>query len=86
MAEQGMPEATLAGWFAFLAPARTPQAIVLKLNGEIGRIMQTKQMRELLAREGSEPAVSTPEQQGAHIAAEVAKLARIIKASRAGRP
>ena len=85
MAEQGLPNATITGWFAFLAPARTPAAIVQKLNTEIGRILQTNEMREILAREGSEPAVSTPEQLRAHIAEEVARLGRIVKAARAGR-
>lgn len=85
MIEQGLPEATITGWYAFLAPARTPEAIVQKLNAEIGRILQTKEMREILAREGSEPAVGTPEQLRAHLAEEIARLGRVVKASRAGK-
>ena len=85
MAEQGLPDATIMGWYAFLAPARAPSAVVQKLNAELGRILQTREMRDILAREGSEPAVSTPEQLRAHIAAEIAQLARIVKASRAGK-
>lgn len=85
MAEQGFADATITGWYAFFAPARTPHAIVQKLNGELGRILQSKEMREILAREGSEPVVSTPEQLSVHIAEEVARLGRIVKASRAGR-
>jgi tripartite-type tricarboxylate transporter receptor subunit TctC len=85
MTEQGLPDATISGWYAFLAPARTADAIVQKLNGELGRILQTKEMRDILAREGSEPAVSTPAQLSAHIAAEVTQLSRIVKASRAGK-
>jgi tripartite-type tricarboxylate transporter receptor subunit TctC len=42
-------------------------------------------MRDILAREGSEPATGTPEQLRAHINDEVARLAPIVKASRAGR-
>ena len=85
LAEQGFPEGTLMGWYAFLAPARTPDAIVQKLNVELGRILQTKEMRDILAREGSELAISTPAQLATHIADEVAKLGRIVKASRVGR-
>ena len=85
LAELGLPEASASGWFAFLAPARTPRPVVDRLNAELGRIVQLPQMRELLAREGSEPAVSTPEQLATHIADEVARLGRIIKISRLGR-
>jgi tripartite-type tricarboxylate transporter receptor subunit TctC len=37
-------------------------------------------MREQLAREGSEPATGTPEQLGRHIASEVDRLGRLVKA------
>ncbi len=85
MAEQGLPDATLMGWYAFLAPARTHGLIVQKLNTELGRILQTKEMRDILAREGSEPAVGTPEQLRAHLAEEIARLGRVVRASRAGK-
>ena len=84
MTEQGLPGASISGWFAFLAPPRTPRAIVDRLNAEISRILQTAEMRELLAREGSEPAPGTPEQLGKHIASEIQRLGKIAKASGAG--
>ncbi len=84
MAEQGLPGATISGWYAFLAPARTPRPIVEKLNAEIGRILHTPELREQLAREGSEPAGGTPEQLGKHLATEIARLGRIAKASAPG--
>ena len=86
MSEQGLAGATISGWFAFLAPQRTPRAIVDKLNAELTRILQTPQMREQLAREGSEPAPGTPEQLGKHIVSEIQRLGRIAKASGAGSP
>jgi tripartite-type tricarboxylate transporter receptor subunit TctC len=84
MTEQGLPGATITGWYAFLAPARTPPAIVSKLNAELGRILQQSEMREQLAREGSEPALGTPEQLGKHIATEIQRLGRIAKRAGAG--
>ena len=50
MSEQGLPEASINGWYAFLAPARTPRVIGDKLNAEISRILQTPQVRDILAR------------------------------------
>ena len=85
MAEQGLPGATVTGWYAFLAPARTPRAIVDKLNAELTRILQLPEIREQLAREGSEPASGTPEQLGKHIATEIARLGKIVRASGVGK-
>ena len=81
MAEQGLPGATVTGWYAFLAPARTSRAVIDKLNAEMARILQLSEMREQLAREGSEPALGTPEQLGKHLATEIERLGRIVKAS-----
>ena len=41
--------------------------------------------RDILAREGSEPAVGTSEQMSAFLAAEVARLGKVVRASRSGR-
>lgn len=81
MTEQGLPAATISGWFAFLAPARTPKPVIDKLNGDIARVLQLPEVREQLAREGSEPAPGTPEQLGKHLADEIQRLGRIVKAS-----
>ncbi|MGE5524423.1 MAG: tripartite tricarboxylate transporter substrate binding protein [Rhodospirillaceae bacterium] len=80
MSEQGLPAATIVGWYGFLAPKGTPRPIVAKLNTELARILQAPEMREQLAREGSEPAVGTPEQLGKHLASEVERLGRLVKA------
>jgi tripartite-type tricarboxylate transporter receptor subunit TctC len=79
MTEQGLPAATITGWYAFLAPKGTPKLIITRLNTELTRILQTAEMREQLAREGSEPAIGTPEQLGKHIASEVDRLGRLVK-------
>jgi tripartite-type tricarboxylate transporter receptor subunit TctC len=80
MTEQGLSAATITGWYAFVAPKSTPKTIVTRLNSELARILQTREMREQLAREGSEPAIGTPEQLGRHIASEVDRLGRLVKA------
>jgi len=82
MAEQGYPGATINGWYAFFAPARTPRPIIDRLNAELTRILQSPQMRDQLAREGSEPVAGTPEQLAQHLATEIARLGKIVKAAR----
>jgi len=85
MTEQGLPGATIGGWYAFLAPARTPRSIVDKLNSEIARILQLPETREQLAREGSELALGTPEQLGKHLTSEIQRLGQLAKASGAAK-
>jgi tripartite-type tricarboxylate transporter receptor subunit TctC len=79
MAEEGLPGGTISGWYAFLAPARTPRTLIDKLNAELANILQTPEIREQLAREGSEPATGTPEQLVKHIVQEIERLGRIVK-------
>jgi len=67
-------------WTGLFAPAGTPVAIVNKLNGEIGRILDTPQMKEwLLTNLGGEITPHAPEQFGAFLAADAARWQKIIK-------
>lgn len=79
MQQAGMPgyEATI--WNGMLAPARTPAAIVAKLNTSIVQIMQTQEVRDRIAALGADPATSTPAAFGKFIADEIAKWGKVIK-------
>jgi len=79
MQEAGVPGYEVAGWYGVLAPAKTPQPIIAKLNQEIVRILQTQEMKDRLSADGSEPVGTTPEQFGAHIRSEVAKWSKVVK-------
>ena len=79
MQEAGVAGYEVAGWYGVLAPAKTPPTIITKLNREIVRILQTQEMKERLAADGSEAVGNTPEQFGAHIKSEVAKWAKVVK-------
>lgn len=65
-----------------LAPARTPPAILARLHGELQGVLAAPDVREALARQGAEPASSSPEQFAAYIAAELARWARVVKAAK----
>jgi len=84
----GVPAAaeTLPGFEAspfhgITAPAGTPKDIILKLNQEIGKIMNAPETRERLAREGTEVRTGTPEQFGAFLRDEIEKWAKVVKAA-----
>lgn len=81
LAESGVPGYDAAGWFAILAPAGTPPAVVARLNAEITHVLGQNELRELFAAAGLEPLPSTPEQLGQLIRTETTKWAKVIKDS-----
>jgi tripartite-type tricarboxylate transporter receptor subunit TctC len=78
-AESGLPGFELEFWIGLLAPARTPAAVVNRLNSDIGEILRTPAMRDTLLAQGARPEPGTPEQFAAHIARESAAMARLIE-------
>jgi len=81
MAEAGVPGFDISTWFGLLAPAGTPPSIVAKWNADVTRILESPEMRERLTAQGAEAAPTTAQQFAAFIATELAKYARIVKAS-----
>lgn len=78
IAEAGVPGYDATTWYGALAPARTPRAIVEKLNRDIVQCMHSADMRERLAAQGAEPRTGTPAEFSAYLRAEVAKYARLV--------
>lgn len=79
VAEAGVPAAEFNFWIGLLAPAKTPRDIVEKLNAEIGRILQSPEVRERLTRLGAVPMPLGPAQFDGFMRDEYAALSRIIK-------
>lgn len=78
MQEAGVAGYDVAGWYGVLAPAKTPPAIIAKLNQEIVRILHTQDVKNRLAADGSDPVGNTPGQFSVHLKSEVAKWRKII--------
>lgn len=79
ISEAGVPGYEFSGWWGVVVPARTPQPIIRKLNGELVKILGQPEVRERLVREGAEPAGSTPEVFTAYMQTETAKWNNVIK-------
>ncbi|MGZ5171332.1 MAG: Bug family tripartite tricarboxylate transporter substrate binding protein [Burkholderiales bacterium] len=79
VAEAGVPGYNSSAWFGLVAPAATPKDVVTKLSVETARILQLPDVKSRLSELGAEPIGSTPEQFSAHIKAEIAKWAKVIK-------
>jgi len=81
ISESGLKGYESSQWYGVLAPAGTPAEILNLLNGHIARIMQAPDMKQRLTAEGLVTVGSTRDQFAAHIRAETAKWAKVIKAS-----
>ena len=77
--EAGLPNFDITTWYAILAPAGTPRPIVLRLNGELGKMMQAADIRERLALMGTDPMTSTPEECAAYINQEIARWGDVVR-------
>ncbi len=79
VAESGFPGFEAIGWFGWVAPARTPNEIVVRLNREIVRILNLPDMQERLRQLGSDPVGNSPSQFAAFIRSEHDKWAKVIR-------
>ena len=81
VAEAGLPGFSFGGWYAVLAPAKTPKEITASLNREIVALLQAPEVKERLAAEGSTVVASTPEQLRQHLQSDIAKWRKVVKAA-----
>jgi tripartite-type tricarboxylate transporter receptor subunit TctC len=79
VSEAGLPGFQLEVWWGLLAPARTPTAVVKRLNTELNAVLAQPEVREILAREGATANPGTPEQFGALIRTELTRWEKLIK-------
>jgi tripartite-type tricarboxylate transporter receptor subunit TctC len=79
IAEQGVPNFEASQWYGIVAPAKTPDAIVQRLNAEIRKAMTDPEIVAALAREGAEAWVTSPEEFRAHIEKEIPRWAEVVR-------
>jgi len=79
VAESGVPGFETGSYQGLLAAAGTPRDIVLKLNGELTRILNTQDMKEFLAKQGTEVRSGPPEALASFIVSEKARWAKVVK-------
>jgi tripartite-type tricarboxylate transporter receptor subunit TctC len=82
VAEQGFPGYEATNWYAFVAPAKTPPAVIERLNREIVSALRSKETHEQLESHGMEPIPSTPAELATMIEREYAVWGKVVKDSR----
>lgn len=70
LAEAGFPQFDQRIWLGIVAPARTPQPLVHKLNAEIGRFVALPETQKRFDDSAYDPLTETPEAMGARLARE----------------
>ena len=80
LGELGVAGYETYNWFGILAPARTPQPIVVRLNAELVASMREAEMQKWLDSRGAEARTSSPEEFRDYIRKDLEKWSRVVKA------
>jgi tripartite-type tricarboxylate transporter receptor subunit TctC len=81
MAEAGVPDMEVPVWTAFFAPAKTPPAIVARLQKETARAVQSAEVREHFSKMGLVPVGGSSEDLGRQVERDIAKWTAVAKAA-----
>lgn len=85
ISEAGVPGFEYSTWFGLLAPAKTPKAIITRLNQATVKGLGSDDLREKLLAQGLEPQPTTPEGFRNLIASEIDKWRKVIESAGIGR-
>ena len=76
---ESVPGYEAMSWYALLAPAKTPAAVIQKIHGETVRALKSPEIVESLLKAGADPLGNTPAEADAFLRAEIARWSRVIK-------
>lgn len=79
MQEAGVPDFNVDSWYAMFVPAKTPRAIVDKLNKALNTILRDPDIRDKLLQQGAEAVGGTPESLGKVVDGELVRWAKLVK-------
>lgn len=80
-AEAGLPELESYAWYGMFAPAKTPKAVIAKINAETVKMMKSPEFEKVRADTGSDFVGDTPENFGKFVRAESTRWAKVVKDS-----
>ena len=79
MQEAGVADFEVDSWYAMLVPAKTPRAVIDKLNKALNTVLAEPAVRNQLLEQGADAVGGTPEALGKVITAELPKWAKLAK-------
>jgi tripartite-type tricarboxylate transporter receptor subunit TctC len=81
VSESGVPGYKWIFWYAMLAPAKTPKAVLEKLHQEIASILKMNDVRQKFLPLGIDPVSNTPEEMDRLIAEEISSFKKLAQAA-----
>lgn len=82
LAEQGIANVSMSQWYAMFAPAKTPKAVIERLNHEMSGVLLEKSVQKKIEDQGAEVDTSTPGELGALVKKEVARWKGVVAAAK----
>ena len=79
MQEAGLADFEVDSWYAMFVPAKTPRAIIERLNKALNEVVADPEIRDKLLAQGAEGVGGTPEKLGQMVAAEIPKWTKLAK-------
>ncbi|MBV8031804.1 MAG: tripartite tricarboxylate transporter substrate binding protein [Betaproteobacteria bacterium] len=81
VAEQGLPGFETGSFQGIVGPSGIAREIVAKLNGELAKMLNSDEMKQRFARQGTEVRTGSPESLGQWLKTEQARWAKVVKES-----
>jgi tripartite-type tricarboxylate transporter receptor subunit TctC len=81
VAESGLPGYEMETWYGIVAPVGTPEEIIVRLNGEFNKAVQTREVTARLMNEASTPVAGTVAEFSAYMKEEMSKIEKVVKAA-----
>ena len=79
LAEQGVANVDVSQWYAIFAPAKTPKAVVDRLNKALNAVLTDKAVEKRLEDHGADVETSTPEQLRSFVQQEQLKWKKVVE-------
>ena len=79
LAEQGYANMIVNNWYGLLAPAKTPPAVIAKLNQAVRTALSDPVLKDKLLKVGAVPAASTREDFSKFLGEELARWGKVIR-------
>lgn len=79
MQESGLVNFDADNWNALYAPRGTPKEVVILLNKELNKVLQTPEIKNSLEKQGAESWLSTPTETKEYLVKEITKWTKVVK-------